>query len=187
MKALITSGGRGTRLRPLTHTQNKHLIPIANKPILHYAIEAAVDAGIRQIGIVCSADSDEVQRSIGNGKQWDAKITYIRQKAPLGLAHAVKISQPFIRNDKFIFYLGDNMVVGGIRRFIDELDRSGSNCFLTLAKVKDPERFVVIRRPVSERHAHTAQAEGRNLYSILSQLSEFHFALPPKITSSTQV
>jgi len=143
LKALITSGGRGTRLRPLTHTQNKHLIPIANKPILHYAIEAAVDAGIRQIGIVCNADSDEVQRSIGNGKQWDAKITYIRQKAPLGLAHAVKISQNFIRNDKFIFYLGDNMVVGGIKRFIDEFDRSDSNCFLTLAKVKDPERFGV--------------------------------------------
>ena len=143
MKALITSGGRGTRLRPLTHTQNKHLIPIANKPILHYAIEAAVDAGIGQIGIVCNADSDEVQRSIGNGKQWGVKITYIRQKAPLGLAHAVKISQPFIRNDKFIFYLGDNMVVGGIKRFIDEFDRSDSNCFLTLAKVKDPERFGV--------------------------------------------
>lgn len=143
MKALIASGGRGTRLRPLTHTHNKHLIPIANKPILHYAIEAAVDVGIKQIGIVCNADSDEVQKMIGNGKQWGVKITYIPQKAPLGLAHVVKISQKFIGKDNFIFYLGDNMVVGGVKRFIDEFEKSDCNCFLTLASVKDPERFGV--------------------------------------------
>ena len=143
MKALIASGGRGTRLRPLTHTQNKHLIPIANKPILHYAIEAAVDAGIRQIGIVCNADSNEVQEAIGNGKRWGVKISYIPQKAPLGLAHVVRISQKFIGKDNFIFYLGDNMVVGGIKRFIDEFERSGCNCHLTLSRVKDPERFGV--------------------------------------------
>lgn len=143
MKALIASGGRGTRLRPLTHTQNKHLIPIANKPILHYAIEAAVDAGIRQIGIICNADNDEVQKAIGNGKQWGVKITYIPQKAPLGLAHVVRISQKFIGKDDFIFYLGDNMVVGGVKRFIDEFEKSDCNCFLTLSKVKDPERFGV--------------------------------------------
>ena len=143
MKALIASGGRGTRLRPLTHTQNKHLIPIANKPILHYAIEAAVDAGIRQIGIICNADSDEVPKAIGNGKRWGVRITYIPQKSPLGLAHVVKIAQPFIGKDNFIFYLGDNMVVGGVRRFIDEFEESDCNCFLTLAKVKDPERFGV--------------------------------------------
>jgi glucose-1-phosphate thymidylyltransferase len=143
VKALIASGGRGTRLRPLTHTQNKHLIPIANKPILHYAIEAAVNAGIKQIGIVCNADNNEVQKMIGNGKQWGVKITYIPQKAPLGLAHAVKISEKFIGKDNFVFYLGDNMVVGGVKRFIDEFEKSNCNCFLTLVKVKDPERFGV--------------------------------------------
>jgi glucose-1-phosphate thymidylyltransferase len=143
VKALIASGGRGTRLRPLTHTQNKHLIPIANKPILHYAIEAAVEAGIRRIGIVCNADSNEVQEAIGNGKRWGVKITYIPQKAPLGLAHVVRISQKFIGKDNFIFYLGDNMVVGGVKRFIDEFERSGCNCHLTLSRVKDPERFGV--------------------------------------------
>lgn len=143
MKALIASGGRGTRLRPLTHTQNKHLIPIANKPILHYAIEAAVEAGIRQIGIIHNAGSNEVPKAIGNGKKWGVKITYIPQKAPLGLAHVVKIAKKFIGNDNFIFYLGDNMVVGGIKRFIDDFEKSGCNCFLTLAKVKDPERFGV--------------------------------------------
>src|SRR5262245_26769152 len=122
MKALIASGGRGTRLRPLTHTHNKHLIPIANKPILHYAIEAAAEAGIRKIGIVCNADSREVQKVIGNGRQWGVSITYIPQKAPLGLAHVVKISQKFIGKDKFIFYLGDNMVVGGVKRFVDDFE-----------------------------------------------------------------
>lgn len=143
MKALIASGGRGTRLRPLTHTQNKHLLPIANKPILHYAIEAAVNSGIREIGIVCNADSNEVQNSIGDGNQWNVKITYIPQDAPLGLAHVVRISQSFIGNDDFVFYLGDNMVVGGIKRFISEFEKSNCNCFLTLAAVKDPERFGV--------------------------------------------
>jgi glucose-1-phosphate thymidylyltransferase len=99
VKALIASGGRGTRLRPLTHTQNKHLIPIANKPILHYAIEAAVSAGIREIGIVHNADSNEVPEMIGNGDRWGVKITYIPQDAPLGLAHVVKIAKPFIGKD----------------------------------------------------------------------------------------
>ncbi len=143
MKALIASGGRGTRLRPLTHTQNKHLIPIANKPILHYAIDAAVQAGIKDIGIVHNSDSDEVQKAVGNGERWNVRITYIPQDAPLGLAHVVKISEKFIGKDKFIFYLGDNMVVGGVKRFIDEFEKSDSNCFLTLSKVKDPERFGV--------------------------------------------
>ncbi|MBI5476989.1 MAG: glucose-1-phosphate thymidylyltransferase [Ignavibacteriales bacterium] len=143
MKALIASGGKGTRLRPLTHTQNKHLIPIANKPILHYAIEAAVDAGIKQIGIVHNADSREVPDAIGNGKRWGVKITYIPQKTPGGLAQVVRISEKFIGKDNFIFYLGDNMVVGGVKRFIDEFEKSDCNCWLTLSHVKDPERFGV--------------------------------------------
>ncbi len=142
-KALIASGGRGTRLRPITHTQNKHLIPIANKPILHYAIEAAAAAGIKEIGIVTNADSDEVMKAIGDGSRWGVKITYIPQDAPLGLAHVVKISEPFIGKDSFIFYLGDNMVVGGVNRYLEAFERSNANCFLTLAKVKDPERFGV--------------------------------------------
>lgn len=143
MKALIASGGRGTRLRPITHTQNKHLIPIANKPILHYAIEAATGAGITEIAIVHNADSDEVPKAIGDGSRWGARITYIPQLTPGGLSQVVALSESFMAGDKFIFYLGDNMVVGGVRRFIDEFEKSGCNCFLTLAKVKDPERFGV--------------------------------------------
>ena len=143
MKALIASGGRGTRLRPITHTRNKHLIPIANKPILHYAIEAAAHAGITEVGIVINADSDEVPRAIGDGARWGIHITYIPQQAPGGLAQVVALAEEFVGTDKFIFYLGDNMVVGGVRRFIEEFEKSNSNCFLTLARVKDPERFGV--------------------------------------------
>lgn len=143
MKALITSGGKGTRLRPITHTENKHLIPIANKPILHYAIEAVAEAGIREIGIVVNADNGAVQQAIGDGKRWGVSITYIPQEAPLGLAHVVKISEDFIKNDPFIFYLGDNMVIGGVKRFIDRFHEQKCNCHLTLAEVKEPSHFGV--------------------------------------------
>ncbi len=143
MKAVITSGGRGTRLRPLTHTQNKHLIPVANKPIIHYAIEYCAAAGIKEIGIVYSADSTAVPDALGDGSQFGVKLTFIPQEAPLGLAHVVKISQDFVGDDPFVFYLGDNMVVGGLRRFIEEFERNKSNCHLTLARVKDPQRFGV--------------------------------------------
>ena len=143
MKALIASGGRGTRLRPITHTQNKHLIPIANKPILYYAIEAAADAGIKEIGIVHNADSQEVPKYIGDGSKWGVKITYIPQETPGGLAQVVQLAEKFIAGDKFIFYLGDNMLVGGVKRFVDEFEKSGCNCYLTLSRVKDPEQFGV--------------------------------------------
>ncbi|MBI3586809.1 MAG: glucose-1-phosphate thymidylyltransferase [Ignavibacteriales bacterium] len=143
MKALIASGGRGTRLRPITHTQNKHLIPIANKPILYYAIEAAVDAGIKEVGIVHNADSLEVPNYVGDGSKWGIRIAYIPQETPGGLAQVVQLAENFIGKDNFIFYLGDNMVVGGIKKFIDDFQKNSCNCLLTLAKVKDPERFGV--------------------------------------------
>lgn len=143
MKALITSGGRGTRLRPITHTQNKHLIPIANKPILHYAIEAVIEAGIKEIAIVINADNTDVPEAIGDGSRWGVNIQYIPQEAPLGLAHVVKISQDFIGEEPFIFYLGDNMVVGGVKRFVERFESDRCNCHLTLSKVKDPSRFGV--------------------------------------------
>jgi len=143
MKALITAGGRGTRLRPITHTRNKHLIPIANKPILHYALEYVAEAGIRDVGIIVNSTRDEVVERIGGGDAWGLRITYIPQEAPLGLAHCVKISRDFLGDEPFVFYLGDNMVVGGIKRFREEFESSGSDCHLTLARVKDPERFGV--------------------------------------------
>lgn len=151
MKALITSGGHGTRLRPITHTQNKHLIPIANKPILHYALEYVRDAGITEVGIVTNGHwvngelvpLPEVPEALGDGSRWGLHLTYIPQEAPLGLGHVVRISRDFIGDEPFVFYLGDNMVVGGIRRFVEEFERTQPDCLLTLARVKDPERFGV--------------------------------------------
>ncbi len=143
MKALITAGGKGTRLRPLTHTQNKHLLPIANKPILHYALGKVAGAGITQVGIITNQEGTEVKEALGTGEQWGLEISYIPQDEPLGLAHAVKIAQDFIGDDEFIFYLGDNMVVGGLDKFIETFHHHKDNCHLTLAGVKDPERFGV--------------------------------------------
>ena len=143
MKALITAGGKGTRLRPITHTRNKHLIPIANKPILHYALEYVAEARIKEVGIIVNAENDEVEETIGNGDPWGLRVSCIPQTAPLGLAHCVKISQEFIGDEPFVFYLGDNMVVGGIKRFKEAFEARGSQCHLTLAAVKDPERFGV--------------------------------------------
>jgi len=143
MKALITSGGKGTRLRPITHTQNKHLIPIANKPILYYALDTIAETGITEVGIVTNQEGNEVRNDLKDGSRWGVKISYIEQSAPLGLAHVIKISEDFIGDEPFIFYLGDNMVVGGVKRFIDAFEQDNVNCFLTLARVKDPERFGV--------------------------------------------
>jgi glucose-1-phosphate thymidylyltransferase len=143
VKGLITSGGRGTRLRPITHTRNKHLIPIANKPILHYALENLAEADIREVGIIVPKGEGEVPQAIGDGSRWGLHITYISQEAPLGLAHCVLVSEEFIAGEPFVFYLGDNMVVGGVRHFIEKFEKERSNCLLTIAVVKDPERFGV--------------------------------------------
>ncbi len=143
MKALITAGGHGTRLRPITHTSNKHLIPIANKPMIHFALEYVVDAGVREVGIVCNPNDMELRDALGDGSAFGASITYIEQEAPLGLAHVVKIAQPFIGDEPFVFYLGDNIIVGGITKFVEEFEANQANCQLVLAKVKDPERFGV--------------------------------------------
>ena len=144
MKALITAGGRGTRLRPITHTSNKHLIPIANKPMIHYALEAVLGAGIRDIGIVISPETGhEIRAALGDGSAWNARFTYVLQDAPRGLADCVKVAESFIGAEPFVFYLGDNVIVGGIRHFVEQFTRDGSNCHLVLARVKDPERFGV--------------------------------------------
>ena len=144
MKALITSGGMGTRLRPLTHTSNKHLIPIANKPMIHYAIEAVIEVGVREIGIVINPETgDEIKRALGSGDKWGVSFTYILQRKPLGLAHVIKISQDFIKDAPFVFYLGDNVLVGGIQRFVENFFTNKYNCQLVLARVKDPQRFGV--------------------------------------------
>src|SRR6056297_1310377 len=141
MKALITAGGKGTRLRPITHTQNKHLIPVANKKILDYAIEYTRDAGIKEVGIIINKGDTEVKKYYGDGSRYGVNLTYIPQDSPRGLADCVRIAQPFIGKESFVFYLGDNIIVGGINKFVDEFKKNGTNCHLVLSKVPDPERF----------------------------------------------
>jgi glucose-1-phosphate thymidylyltransferase len=143
LKGLILSGGKGTRLRPITYTSAKQLVPVANKPVLFYGIEYMVEAGITDIGIVVGDTRDEIKSAVGNGDRWGAKITYIPQEAPLGLAHAVKIAQPYLGDDRFVMYLGDNMIEGGFAPFVREYLEGGYNCEVLLKKVPNPQQYGV--------------------------------------------
>ncbi len=143
MKGLILSGGTGTRLRPITFTSAKQLVPVANKPILFYAIETVRDAGITEIGIVVGDTREEVKGAIGDGSDFGVKVAYIEQEAPLGLAHAVKISQDFIGDDSFVMFLGDNLIKDGINSLVDEFRRDKPNCQILLARVPNPQQFGV--------------------------------------------
>lgn len=143
MKALILAGGKGTRLRPITHTSAKQLIPIANKPILFYGLEAILEAGIREIGIVVGDTAHEIKEAVGDGKRWGAKITYLQQEAPLGLAHAVRIAEKFMKKDEFVMYLGDNLLRDGIAQFVQEFKKKKPDAQILLAKVPHPEQFGV--------------------------------------------
>jgi glucose-1-phosphate thymidylyltransferase len=153
MKGLILAGGSGTRLRPITHTSAKALVPVANKPILFYGIEDMVGAGIKQIGIIVGDTKGEIEAAVGDGSRWGADITYIPQEAPLGLAHCVLIARDFLGDDNFVMYLGDNLLQQGLNSFVEafEADRgrdSGSGAELVaaqilLAHVDDPRQFGV--------------------------------------------
>ncbi|MDZ4064189.1 MAG: glucose-1-phosphate thymidylyltransferase [Coriobacteriia bacterium] len=143
MKALILAGGKGTRLRPITFTRAKQLVPVANKPILFYAIEAIRDAGITEIGVIVGDTAAEVMNALGDGSRWGAKITYIPQEAPLGLAHAVKISKSFMGNEPFVMYLGDNLIKDGITRFVSEFEENGGDAQILLAHVPNASQFGV--------------------------------------------
>ncbi len=143
MKGLILSGGKGTRLYPLTYTSAKQLIPIANKPVLFRVIEAIRDAGISDIGIVVGDTADEIERAVGRGGQWGVNITFIPQDAPLGLAHAVKISQDFLGQERFVMFLGDNVIQGGISPLIAQFGSSTYNSQIVLTRVEQPEQYGV--------------------------------------------
>ncbi|HET7225718.1 MAG TPA: glucose-1-phosphate thymidylyltransferase [Candidatus Eisenbacteria bacterium] len=163
MKALVLAGGRGTRLRPITHTSAKQLVPVANKPVLFYGLEAIAAAGIREVGIVVSDPREllqpdhrtgqittvmvnsqaEIRAAVGDGSRFGLHVTYIEQEAPLGLAHAVRISQPFLDDDPFVMYLGDNLIKDGITPFVREFTETKPNAQILLAHVKTPWEFGV--------------------------------------------
>jgi glucose-1-phosphate thymidylyltransferase len=143
MKGLILSGGKGTRLRPLTYTQAKQLVPVANKPVLFYGIEALMEAGITDIGIIVGDTKEEIRQAIGDGTRWEIHISYIEQEAPLGLAHAVRIAEDFIKKDPFVMYLGDNILKSGITSLVREFKEKKPNSLILLTEVPNPQMFGV--------------------------------------------
>jgi glucose-1-phosphate thymidylyltransferase len=144
LKGLILSGGKGTRLRPITHTSAKQLVPVANKPVLFYGIEAMAAAGIEDVGIIIAPETgDEIRAAAGDGSRFGVRLTYIPQDAPLGLAHAVLTAEPFLGESPFVMYLGDNLLQGGIADLVSAFRSAQPDALILLTPVRDPENYGV--------------------------------------------
>src|SRR3989337_185644 len=144
MKGLVLSSGKGTRLRPITFTSAKQLLPIANKPVLFYCLEQLAEAGVTDIGIVVGDTKEEIRQAVGDGSRFGVRATYIEQDRPGGLAHAVMVSESFIKHDPFIMVLGDNLLRDGVASIVEEFRVKPTNCQILLTRVKDPSRFGVV-------------------------------------------
>jgi glucose-1-phosphate thymidylyltransferase len=143
MKALVLSGGAGTRLRPITHTSAKQLVPVANKPVLFFGLEAIAEAGITDVGIVVGDTAPAIREAVGDGSKFGLDVTYIQQDAPRGLAHAVLIARDFLGDDDFVMYLGDNFIVGGITDLVETFTSDRPDAQIMLTRVSDPRAFGV--------------------------------------------
>ncbi|HEX8976953.1 MAG TPA: glucose-1-phosphate thymidylyltransferase [Solirubrobacteraceae bacterium] len=144
LKGLILSGGKGTRLRPITHTSAKQLVPVANKPVLFYGIQAMADAGISEVGIIIAPETgDEIRAAAGDGSQFGVNLTYIVQDEPAGLAHAVLTAEPFLADSPFVMYLGDNLLQGGIQDLVAAFRAGQPDALILLTRVPDPEQYGV--------------------------------------------
>lgn len=143
MKALILAGGKGTRLRPITFSMAKQLVPVANKPVLFYGLEAVAEAGIREVGIIVGDTAAEIQQAVGDGSSWGVRVTYIPQPEPLGLAHAVLTAEPFLQEEPFLMYLGDNIVTSSIKPLVEAFEQRQPNALILLAEVPNPQEFGV--------------------------------------------
>lgn len=143
MKALVLSGGAGTRLRPITHTSAKQLVPVANKAVLFYGLESIAEAGITDVGVIVGDTAAEIQDAVGDGSKFGLEITYIPQERPLGLAHAVLIARDYLGDDDFVMYLGDNFIVGGITGLVEEFRTHRPDAQILLTRVQDPRSFGV--------------------------------------------
>src|SRR3989338_8858943 len=144
MKALIAAGGRGTRLRPITYSMNKHLIPVANKPMIYYALEKIAQAGITEVAININEGDGTIEKDVQDGSRFGLHITYLEQNGgALGVAHIIKNAQEWLGDDSFVFYLGDNIVLGSLKPLVEHFQKSNANAYLALSAVSDPERFGV--------------------------------------------
>jgi len=158
LKGLVLSGGRGTRLRPLTHTAAKQLVPVANRPILFHVLDNLKNAGIKEVGIVISPETgNAIREAVGNGSSWEMHIEYIQQSEPLGLAHAVKIAQPYLGSDSFVMYLGDNLIGSGIGVYREKFQVSGASASILLKEVDNPSSFGIAEVDGNKRVARLVE------------------------------